>query len=1380
MQSIGFYHEATFGDAFRAKVGSAVMHTSPPPPSLHGTCTLPAVSTTVHWAVDPAQTVLHLLFLSSDAKQQSGHHQSSWDKPFVSRKWLVEFPTEVIGCGVSTVSSSTGGTGGSHVLRVVWVSSTLSVEVLSFSIQRAFDESEAIIVEPLGTARSTGPLAEIKRAFSNSSLGTIHAAVAQNIVTTNAISVLILTDGWSLWSVVVDMQGEAVVKCVIRSNASGASPSHHSSSSGGWSILQRWNQQASGTGGGSASAGRRGIIGLCSVPNSESFIVVNASGAAVLLPSVEEMDGSAAQQSIFQFPSDCMPTMHILMKTFIVHDSSATSVEETSGRHVRTPSTFDVISVGSHAQSQAEHVWWHRVRTTVAKSQQRNSALPAGDASILIASVDAPTRHALVQSLSSTEDTLAILWRDRASPVGRVPSSIASALGRRGTKTGAPRATATLQQLTLEPVPSNGASLGALSVGRNTLSVAVTTGADDMEHIAAVTIPMTEPRHDTSYWISFAYTEDLRVNAALLFDADTAPAVLHSPILVNDHAACAVPTCGIPFSSSALCSITADVSSAAQTSDDVAAFEGLGIVASHEDGLQTYLNLLSDAVNSTSTATTLGGFHELATAARIYHHAPLHRVTADGVRLCVQRALCEDKPMLPLRVLCHPPQFARSRWFVNQAVGLELLMRTSYVMTAYIAWVAHDGCCDPDHQDVQKVVRESLEILCGGLNAASGAGSRLPALAAYNFSNHLVMNVLENLLNWRSQSPVVHAVDVAMQFWGLGGVEGWHSSASWTQALRNRFTLMQHMTILRLLESSRTTSSAEITAMSFNVASNLNAIPSEDALSILSMLSESLSAPVVALDFAPFLEAHTSSVGSVYRMILLRRMLPRGSVHHSLLSANAAANSFLPDLVSLMLSSSQTLGPTAPFTMAVNALVADVYVLLARSALGDGNLSEGMRWVNMSLSTSRDTVMDTVQRCLAMAADLVFAEHWFNELVHLPLGDCDALMLLTAALIHCLQRGVQTLRTAGAQRAEIERQSLYNASVAVVRFLIRRHAFGQAARLAYDVARVVRTTTAAAPAAAQIASLVLVEQLLGLSLSSVECINDVDALQLSPVNPSATGAPNLVRGSLSGKPYFCRSDIPMIERGFMEASLELRLLQVDHHLDGGASTDQDYGEDVSSTAAGAYALRLLRALLSARLWNDALMYAELTIPEKIPFVLQCQAVDLLDDPHHQLLMAASSKTDGLATTSSFAPTVDAWQMFVAECITHSTAETSFVGLTAALAVTLKKNHSLVPTVLKEALRRLRPSLLLQLLLNVKVTPAGCDVGEIPIDVALDIFDVASSVLNQGANIPDRLKLSAGVLDRCVELARDIRSRRDRFEADAEKFILLAQREVSRN
>lgn len=1386
MQSVSFYNESVFGELFRVKVGDAVAHTSPPPPSLHGSCDLPDVSATLYWAVDPNVTAMHLLFLGASsssspdrtsATSNNNSGNNAWDKPFAHRKWLIEFPTEVIGCGVTTVSASVGSTtshsSSSAVIRIVWVSASLSVEVLSFSVSRAFDESAAIVVEPTGTPRSTGPLTEILRACSGSPRGHIQAAITCHLSRSNVLSSVLLTDGGSVWSVEVNMQGVATERCTMKTNAAaGASGNANSNAWLPWgnsnSALNDSNHDR--------NSSNCGILGLCAIPKSEGFLVIDYQGTATFVSPFT----TDAAVMMFRYPSHSIPSnTPVLVKAFCVSD-------EGPGR------TVDIITIGRSISSPSvESIWWHR-GAFLNNDTTGATFVAGGDVSsaLLLASVSAPTKHSLVHSVSSTLTTLTVLWRDRqASAVMAAPSSIASAFFRHSGG-GSGSALTTLQRLTLDDTESTNTTVPTVS--SNDLVTAVTHGSHDIEHVASVKDSEGRP-----WWLSFSFTKE-RISAALLFDtSDFSAPWLHAPISGNGSSGgssnvhrqltsggVAVPSSVIPFASTAFCNIIASESGGAamESVEDVAASEGLRIVSSHQDGLQTFLNLLSDAVNNTSMATTLGGYHELAAAANICYHSSLHALTADHVIAAVEKALSSDMDasVLPVEVLCNPPPFARSRWYVNQVVGYELLLRAANVMMAFVAWVAQGGNSDASHSSVQRSVREALEVLCGALNACNAAGSLLTQIAAYNFNDNLVLNILEPLLNWTQQPPAVHAVDVAMQLWSLGGNEGWRSAACWAQALRNRHTVMQHLTILQLLESSRTTSSAELTSLSFNVAAHLNALPFDDAVRILDQLSESLSVPVTEVDPSMFLEKNPTAIGSVYRMVLLRRMLPRGSVHHSLLSANAAANSFLPDLVSLKLVSTQGQGALAPFTIAVNGLVADVYVLLARSALGDGNLSEGMRWVNMALVTSRDTAIDAVQRCLAMAAELVFTEKWFNELVQLPLGDSDALVLLTGALMGYLQRCIQTLRTASALRAEKERRHLHDATVAVVRFLIRRHAFGQAARLAFDVAHVIRHVITS-DIAVQTTSLVLVEQLLALALSSVECISEADvpvvvSTATDGVVPTTTTAggspfavPTSLRGTVSGKGYFSRSGIPIVERAFIEATLELKLLQADHHLDV-HNEQHDHHEDTTSPAASAFATRLLRTLLSARLWDDARTYAELVLPEKVAFTLQCQAVDMLDDPHHQLLMDPRIGSSELVHTSAFALVQDQWARFVAESVEHSTPETNYIGLTSALAVTLSKRHSQVPDVLKAALRSLRPSLLLQLLLETLAVPEGCDVGEVPAEVASYIFDVATDLLTNHSTLSAQdvpLQLSAGVLDRCSVLATEVQQRGARADAEAQ-------------
>ncbi|CUG90534.1 Hypothetical protein, putative [Bodo saltans] len=1446
MQSVSFYNESVFGELFRVKVGDAVAHTSPPPPSLHGSCDLPDVSATLYWAVDPNVTAMHLLFLgalsssspdrtSATSNNNSGHN--AWDKPFAHRKWLIEFPTEVIGCGVTTVSASVGSTtshsSSSAVIRIVWVSASLSVEVLSFSVSRAFDESAAIVVEPIGTPRSTGPLTEILRACSGSPRGHIQAAITCHLSRSNVLSSVLLTDGGSVWSVEVNMQGVATERCTMKTNGAIAAASGNANSNAWlpWGNSNSNSNSALNDSNQHRNSSNCGILGLCAIPKSEGFLVIDYQGTATFVSPFT----TDAAVMMFRYPSHSIPSpTPVLVKAFCVSDEGPGRTVDiiTIGRSISSPSvesiwwhrgaflnndtdsipsntpvlvkafcvsdegpgrTVDIITIGrSIASPSVESIWWHR-GAFLNNDTTGATFVAGGDVSsaLLLASVSAPTKHSLVHSVSSTLTTLTVLWRDRqASAVMAAPSSIASAFFRHSGG-GSGSALTTLQRLTLDDTESTNTTVPTVS--SNDLVTAVTHGSHDIEHVASVKDSEGRP-----WWLSFSFSKDQRISAALLFDtSDFSAPWLHAPISGNGSSGgssnvhrqltsggVAVPSSVIPFASTAFCNIIASESGGAamESVEDVAASEGLRIVSSHQDGLQTFLNLLSDAVNNTSMATTLGGYHELAAAANICYHSSLHALTADHVIAAVEKALSSDMDasVLPVEVLCNPPPFARSRWYVNQVVGYELLLRAANVMMAFVAWVAQGGNSDASHSSVQRSVREALEVLCGALNACNAAGSLLPQIAAYNFNDNLVLNVLEPLLNWTNQPPAVHAVDVAMQLWSLGGNEGWRSAACWAQALRNRHTVMQHLTILQLLESSRTTSSAELTSLSFNVAAHLNALPFDDAVRILDQLSESLSVPVTEVDPSMFLEKNPTAVGSVYRMVLLRRMLPRGSVHHSLLSANAAANSFLPDLVSLKLVSTQGQGALAPFTIAVNGLVADVYVLLARSALGDGSLSEGMRWVNMALVTSRDTAMDAVQRCLAMAAELVFTEKWFNELVQLPLGDSDALVLLTGALMGYLQRCIQTLRTASALRAEKERRHLHDATVAVVRFLIRRHAFGQAARLAFDVAHVIRHVITS-DIAVQTTSLVLVEQLLALALSSVECISEADvpvvvSTATDGVVPTTTTAggspfavPTSLRGTVSGKGYFSRSGIPIVERAFIEATLELKLLQADHHLDV-HNEQQDHHEDTTSPAASAFATRLLRTLLSARLWDDARTYAELVLPEKVAFTLQCQAVDMLDDPHHQLLMDPRIGSSELVHTSAFALVQDQWARFVAESVEHSTPETNYIGLTSALAVTLSKRHSQVPDVLKAALRSLRPSLLLQLLLETLAVPEGCDVGEVPAEVASYIFDVATDLLTNHSTLSAQdvpLQLSAGVLDRCSVLATEVQQRGARADAEAQ-------------
>lgn len=1340
MLSAQFYDDKKFDSVFHARVGAPLRHTSPPPLSCQGTVRLVSAATTLFWSVDPGETVLQLLFLHQPGVVPNNDDENA-SSVFLSRKWNVSFSSEVVACGVTTVKAELNENQEENMIRVVWLSASLTIEVLTFRVQYARD-GPSLVVEPCGAGKTSGVLSGAAAAFGGADFGHVQAAIVAEAPSPYLTSVL-LTDGQSLWLATVDSEGQLNESCLLapkKQDTSSQSSSHV------WSLFRGWRSAAQDGDDAPPSDTRRGgrmIAGVAAVPGSEGFLVTHARGSVA---HMENFRQASTQEAVGSFEAANAPTSSITTTLF---SGSARG------------SSMLAVSVGRLAATQAECVWVHSVDLVKRAFDE-------------VACVVAPADGCFVQSVCAGANSAHVLWVAPCDGGGAVSVSTASlcSIATASAAAGGPNRLMHLQSLKL------------------TTAVGSTMSLCDVRLLSSLG---SAPHHIAFHneteasLLAFWYHQQQTVGHVLV---EAAPSWLSTPLVhITEWPMPPASASTVPFSHMAFASsfVVDEDDECALLQSSRAVTVGLRVIASHEDGCQTFVNLLSDIVNNISTATTLGGFHELAAAAHIFslRHAAAS-VSADDVLTVIASSLAADseatsvmsKAVRALELSTATAPGVRSRILVQHVVGVDLLQRAAHVAAAYVGWISLNGHSHPQHQIVQSAAQAALETLCAGVNVAAAAGADVPAIAARSTGN-VVSDVLHHLLNWDRDHAALHAVEVAWSLFNIGGARGFQACNAWCTALHHRHPLLHHMRILQLLESCRTTSGVEVSALSRFVASAVAALPSEDAVCrFLAIALTSLSC--ADWDTETMLRAHPELAGDIYRAGLLRRLLPRGSVQHALISANHALSAFLPQVVSLRLTAVEDLGPGASLVQTLSGLVGDTYVLLSRASIDDEDVAAACRWMSMALHESFETTVESVQRCAVLLAELVLSTssvHIVTSTINVSLIDPEVLRIVTAAFMHGLHKSVHLLRTS--RKPEQEKQ-LVSATISVFRFLVRRHAFGQAARLCLDIATALRQPSDRSPT-----TLIAVEQLLALALSSVEAIHDDMPLVAVPEAPkgvspmtredsvfpnmspaSGAGAAWRQKATVSGGQFLCKESTALVRRKLVEAIVERQLVMSDHVVD---LREGCWGEDLSSAAAQHYGNRLMRSLVSARLFGCARQLCDVINDTSMTtFALQCEGLALLEDPRHRAYTAVAEKDPGVASSSVFAVLLSQWRNYVNECVSRSSASNNFEPLQSACCALLARDPLHVPRLLLDALRVSRPSALVGFILSCSAVEPGCDTGVVPCRLAALAFETVADELSRGEPAPSTA--TAGIVDRTALLAKAVL---ERFASASESESHLA-------
>lgn len=648
-------------------------------------------------------------------------------------------------------------------------------------------------------------------------------------------------------------------------------------------------------------------------------------------------------------------------------------------------------------------------------------------------------------------------------------------------------------------------------------------------------------------------------------------------------------------------------------SRDTTAFEeGVELAASCADGADNIAALLISAVQNVPVALSSGGFQLLRSSAYLQGYVPSGLVDDVAMEVALGDVLTYVDVPSRNTSFC-----SFSRRFVQHTVSRDLLSRIAYLLCSYIGWMGF-GMAHTTSLELPRL-RVMLEFLSAAYHVVTVAGPHVSSIAP-NVSETVVADVLQFFLQFKREwetrgEDALFAVSVARRLQECDGIVGMRACAVWCNLLCRRYPCLQHFRILRELAVCRTTRPSSFASMCLAASFHLASLPEDIAVSFLldSGLDIGSKKPLrtafvnVDADEWRALLLNTSLVAKVYRVALLRCVILPGDAQYVSMSSSLVRELFLTELGELEQYMRLSGGESSRLHRALVELRLDTYMFLARASLDEANLGDVLSSLEKVLRSAAELSMTPMY--LEQVASIIVQ---VVELAATSQEHTDALVAVTHSNVeidHILALKwyayiARPLAKPTSQHANVMRM---RATVGLYRFLCRRHAYGQAARMMTDLASAVRSS---APCSSAVETVL---KMTALAVTAAELIAPTAPLQVpeydkEPLAFAPYGPVSYLHGSeqTASRAPLNREHLPWLRRRHFQAWCEKKMMDSRRHVD---CTDL-WAENPSTEAYAAAVKRFVEVLTELRLWTEARRFAGMTGFD-VGVVFQEQVVDLL-------------------------------------------------------------------------------------------------------------------------------------------------------------------------
>ncbi|RNF11425.1 putative dispersed gene family protein 1 (DGF-1) [Trypanosoma conorhini] len=1148
-----------------------------------GSIPVPSLRATLLWWLDRDAPLVHLIFTSS----------SPGDVSYSCRKMSVEVPATrqtIIACGLTHIQEGT-------VFAVTWVTSLLEVGLLRLQLQRNSDHQSQLLLVPAGKAVLTSQLSRVAEAFENESetlfvttsevnkdsgeavgMGAslsacVVASLPQDQVSNGLLSMIFLTNGISVWWVEVGEDGAFVEEELCNQNGYNTGGTAVSSRVGGvasWLPSWPWDGKR---------AKEQWCLTINAVQQTQYIFLLHCNGLLELYDS--SRDSTAPISSCTLSKEDVVASSVVYQWSTLLND------------HIHVLTCFGDNEV-------CRCVWSRLPVTTAGDTFQGARSM----------TVIPPTAtSALMGCVAMSETHLALLWDVGLEEDACLcpPISIGSLL--HSTQQG----TSGILQLVTAQAKDEAANEGDdrrnENNQRNTL-------------VARLPLKETEVYFCNSHPLHALTCVGEELVLIEKMDGKVRAHVLShemNPLeaLVESSFAVGRPVVAFTRNSLALPAMhlipaVVRYEDRLQCMDTEAFEEGVELAASCADGANNLSALLISAVQSVPVALTLGGFQLLRSAAHLQGYASSSFVDDAAMRLAVEHAATYAE--LPFR---NTSFCSFSRRFVQHTVSRDLLSRIAYLVCSYIGWMS-SGLAYNTSLELPRV-RVVLEFLSAAYHAMGVAGPHVASISPC-VGETVTADVLQLLLQFKpvwgeEGEDALYAVHVAKRLWACDGHLGVRACATWCNLLGRRHPCLQHFRILRDLGAGRTARSSQFVNMCLAASFHLASLPASIAVPLL--LETGLDSSGGGFLHTAFsnvpvedwrvLLTNTTLVAKVYRVSLLRRVIYPRDAYHASVSGLLVRELFLTELVELEQYARLAGAASSRVHQALLELQLETHLFLARVALDEANVGDVFRSLEEVLQCAAeqkttDIYLERVLSVVGEVAELASASQEVTDaLVTLAHSNAELDGFLAAKWF--LYAARLPTRTTSSQVDVVRLQ----AARGLFRFLCKRHAYGQAARMMTDLVNVVRCSAPRSSAVEAVLELTALALTAGeLIAPDVHLTTQQEEREASTLAAYGATAYAHAPEQASSKAPLNRNQLPWLRRRHFQAFCEKKLLSANQHVD----CADLWTEDPPSGAQEAAVRRFLEALMESRFWPEARRFAAMAGYD-VGVVLQEQVRDLI-------------------------------------------------------------------------------------------------------------------------------------------------------------------------
>ncbi|ORC90361.1 putative dispersed gene family protein 1 (DGF-1) [Trypanosoma theileri] len=1216
-----------------------------------GSIPVPSLRATLLWWLDRDAPLVRILLTSNN---------SPGDVSYSCRKMTLEIPApreSIIACGVTHVREET-------IFALTWVTSMLEVGLLRVQLQRSSDQHSHLLLVPDGKTVLTSRLSQVATSFesetgsptsrngntgreneTDESIGVsvsacILASIAPEKVTDGVLSVIALTNGISIWRVEVVEDGTFTEEEFrdLKSQNGGNKDSSRNSGISSWLPSWPWD--------GKQRKGCR-YLSISAVQQTQYILLLRSNG------SLELYDSSmrpVAPDSI------CVLSMENFSSCRVLYQWS-TFLDD------------DVHVVTCFGGKEVCHCTWSRIPINA-----NGGILPPAQSMSILPPVATSSPMGCVAVKS---EQLAILWSAVAEEDGCVRSSLSVGSLLHSTQQGLSgflqiitakdeveaeirNKRVVSARLLLEKVDvffCHSRPLHALTCVKDELVLIENSEEGVRAHVLSSEMSPLERLLESAFAVGRPVVPATR-NALPLPSIHLVPAVVSEEV---NHPLCT----------------------------DTAAFdEGVELAASCADGADNLAALLISTVQSVPVALTLGGFQLLRSAAHLQGYAPSGFVDDTAMKTALKHASTNFKLYSRQNSFC-----SFSRRFVQHTISRDLLSRIAYIICSYIGWIGSRLGYSTSLELPR--VRIILEFLSAAYHAVGVAGP-FTATITPNVQETVIADVLELLLQFNTEdendgNDVIFAVHVANRLRECDKALGMRACATWCNLLSRRYPCLQHFRIIRELDVGRTARSGQIRSMCLSASFHLSSLPANIAVPLI--LDSGLAVfnrggtlrtafDNVTVEEWQLLLTDTSLIAKVYRVALLRRVIYPSGTYHSSVDSTLVRELFLNELREL--EQYVLFANGKDFTRLRRALIElrlETHMFLARASLDEPNFTDIFLSLEEVLNCADELDMsamytEQVMQVVGEVVELASSSQNFIEII-VSLAHTSAHLdsILTSKWYAYTAR--LTTKSASKQ-ADLTR---LRSAIGLYRYLCKRHAYGQAARMMTDLATVIRCSLFRAGAVE------IVLELTALAVTAVELIAPTAPLQIQQEerdlslyaaygSPTSSRAPEQV---VPPKGPLTREYLPWLRRRHYQAFCEKKLLEADRRVD---CTDL-WIEDTPMSTHAAAVKRFVEVLMESRFWTEARRFAEMAGYD-VSVVLREHVLDLM--------MCTNYKTDEEA--------LEEWYEMIEGCKEVSSPSNRFGPLRNTVIAALTYSYEKALPALLCALERLNRYEAMQALLEV--------------------------------------------------------------------------------